>query len=740
MLDWKSAVPRAATVIRESLLRPDLIRSIRAVSLGPLLPSIDGIEITQSIQFFRADQHLTDPSDIGPDNSARLVASKPAWVRVYANPGLFIGTRPTGLLDVETYGNDLRFHHTATLSPQFPGSVDASVRDYLARRSTRTNTLNFVIPANQFHGRMRLTCTLTDLSGNSYETKTLIVHATVRQTLRLRGILVSYQGPSSSSPSASTLNLAAPTIADLRVTAAFASRALPVRSDMDLGFAGTIPWNLPLDDPKGPTSKCTPNWDALMVALREARQNDGNRPDVIYYGLLPTGTPDGSSPGSAGTTIGCGEVGLGASVAGNQPTLLHELGHALGFSKHTSTSATPLSTEDTTFPDFEPHPDGSIGEFGLDIAVGAILPPQTTFDFMVSGSNKTRWMSLFRHKALIGHRRLGPEDLDIDIPVEWDPRWRTYTDAGSNSGRNESQYRPVIAVTGFVDGAGRVEVQSVARIAVASGPSGEHTTLIARLGGRDEKTLARARLYKSTIQSCGAADWDDYSSGHFFEAYLPDAERGAELRIEDTAGDRPILWQRTAPQQPPTIERFEVKAIGNSLEMHWRTDRTQEELTAWLQYSTDNGSTWDGLATGITDEDPVFDVASLASGRALIRILVHNGFDTVVSDPIEVEVPPRTPEIVILWPEQNGTLVAGGPLRVLASAATPSGRPLTDAAYHWVLDEQNLGDGEDEWFDAPAPGAHRLTLSVRADGFESERTVNFTCIPDPRTEPPTAQD
>ncbi|WP_373864836.1 hypothetical protein [Nocardia pseudovaccinii] len=475
-----------------------------------------------------------------------------------------------------------------------------------------------------------------------------------------------------------------------------------------------------------------------MVALRKARQDDGNRPDVVYYGLLPTGTPDGSTPGSPGTTIGCGEVGLGASVAGNQPTLLHEVGHALGFSKHTSTNATPLSTEDTDFPDFEPHPDGSIGEFGLDIAMGAILPPQTTFDFMVSGSNKTRWMSLFRHKALIGHRRLGPEDLDIDIPVEWDPRWRTHTD----SGRNETQYRPVIAVSGFVDGTGRVEVQSIARITVVGGPSGEHTTLIARLVGPDDKTLARARLHKSVLQSCccDVADWDDYSSGYFFEAYLPDVARGAELRIEDTEGDHLVLWQRTAPQQPPTIERFTAKATGGSLEMHWRTDQKYEELTAWTQYSTDDGTTWEGLTTGITDPHPVLDTAALPNGRVLIRILVHNGFDTVVSDPIEVDLPPRTPEVVILWPEQDGTLVAGGPLRVLGSAADPNGGPLPDAVYHWVLDEQNLGDGKDEWFEAPEPGAHHLTLNVRGDGFESERTVTFTCIPDPRNDSPTAED
>ena len=51
---------------------------------------INGIEITQAIQYYHADRHLTDSADRGPDNSIRLVANKPTWVRVYLrNRSLF---------------------------------------------------------------------------------------------------------------------------------------------------------------------------------------------------------------------------------------------------------------------------------------------------------------------------------------------------------------------------------------------------------------------------------------------------------------------------------------------------------------------------------------------------------------------------------------------------------------------------------------------------------------------------
>ena len=45
---------------------------------------ISGVEVTQSIQYYQSALHLTDPTDHRADNAVRLVANKPAWVRVYA--------------------------------------------------------------------------------------------------------------------------------------------------------------------------------------------------------------------------------------------------------------------------------------------------------------------------------------------------------------------------------------------------------------------------------------------------------------------------------------------------------------------------------------------------------------------------------------------------------------------------------------------------------------------------------
>src|SRR5687768_15898603 len=65
--------------------------------------STTGIEVTQSIQYYRSRSHLTDEADRMRDNAATLIAFKPAIVRVYVRPPILspTGTPVTGTLLVE---------------------------------------------------------------------------------------------------------------------------------------------------------------------------------------------------------------------------------------------------------------------------------------------------------------------------------------------------------------------------------------------------------------------------------------------------------------------------------------------------------------------------------------------------------------------------------------------------------------------------------------------------------------
>ena len=112
--------------LRAVLELADTIRRLPGVNdidrRGPSLfdPHIWGIEVSQAIQYYEANRHLSDPADRGPDNSVRLIAKKPCWVRVYLRSGLLgASTNVTGELVVERASWALlKWSPVVTLNPQ----------------------------------------------------------------------------------------------------------------------------------------------------------------------------------------------------------------------------------------------------------------------------------------------------------------------------------------------------------------------------------------------------------------------------------------------------------------------------------------------------------------------------------------------------------------------------------------------------------------------------------------------
>ena len=107
--------------------------------------TVEGIEVTQAIQYFGADQHLTDPGDIEPDHSVQLVQNKRAVVRVYVDtdlPETFdMGTVPgvTGELIMERFVNGTGWVQIGVFPPINTISVVAD-SDYDFTRGDEDNT------------------------------------------------------------------------------------------------------------------------------------------------------------------------------------------------------------------------------------------------------------------------------------------------------------------------------------------------------------------------------------------------------------------------------------------------------------------------------------------------------------------------------------------------------------------------------------------------------------------------
>lgn len=690
-----------------------------------------GMEVTQSIQFYKAAQHLTDTNDRGPDNSVRLVAGKTAWVRVYVRSGLFSSVMGvTGKLKVQRRILGFLWVTAATLDPLPPGSVQArSFLDYPTERSNTAYTLNFAVPADVVVGNLRLTVTLTGSRGQTYDTRVVHVDATLRQTLRLRGIMVSYNGPSTANtipgqPPPPVLNLAAPTLGNLQATASRALRAMPVEAAGIFTSAGTRAWNLPLDDPRLNAGGCSTNWNLLLNALTTQRTNDGNRADVVYYGLLPVGIPL--------NVPGCGVGGLGSAMVGDQATLLHEIGHGYGF-QHTPCGA--AGATDPNYPTYEPYPSASIGEYGLDIANGNILPPAATSDYM--SYCFPQWMSLYQHSRLIQHPRLDPR-WDRDEPwwheyLEWkDYIIPEYIPDPPPDPWKWARMRPqhVISVTGLVHPDNRIEVLNVARVEAATQLDGRDTDMRVCLLGGSGDVLAEAPLVRLTTHGgCGCGcDGEDGRGSYLVQALLPNPELGSALTI-DRGGEE--LWRRTATE-PPSIRGIDAATDDEgTVRVRWEA-QAGEHPEFWIQWSEDSGRSWNSAATGITESEFRLVPGSLPSGVVSLRVLANDGFATAFSEPMNVTLPERMPEVTVLHPTQGQTFVAGQALLLSAAVSGPGANAAP--RFVWLLDGKEAADSNEAWIAAPAAGEHRLALILRHDLGESEQSVVFNTIDVPPSE------
>jgi len=689
---------------------------------------VHGIEVTQSIQYFNAEEHLTDPADRGVDNGVQLVAYKAAWVRVYVRSGL-VGTLTgvTGTLTLERRNRRMTYDTVATYSAQAPAAINVQPTvAYSTERGSIGRTLNFVVPASEFHGAMRMTARLTGYEGADLAVE---VRAHLVQTLRVRAIMVRYEGPSSANtpaagqPPTTTLNLPAPTLAQLQATAGTSMAAMPVQGTGSFAICANMNWFSPMDDMRSTAGGCSTNWDSFLAWLALLRDNDGNRADVVYYGLLPSGMPL--------NVPGCGVDGLGAGAVNDVTTFMHEIGHGYGFAH---TPCGPAGSTDPDYPVYEPYPPASIGEYGLDIRTGGVQDPGTTSDYM--SYCFPQWMSLYQHQRLLQHPRLAPDWLrersifddyprrrPFDLEHLWwpDPPWLQE--------RMEYRMSPVISMIGRVLDSGEVEMTSVARLDLSPQREGPATNWHALLLDEHGRTLARAPLFRLVTHGgrcgCGGGHRDvDLDAPPFaFRAHLPNVARGASLHI---IGPKEQKWVREAPRREIRFASEDARVDGERLHLRWEAEAGEgEQPQVWAQWSRGRDQHWNALAVDLRDGRAELPLDGLPPGQVLVRLLAHDGFDTVASDVMALELPQRAPVMAIIHPREGQTLRSNHPFQVAGNATETDGQPLAGESIRWLLDGHQVGRGRELWLTGPPRGRHELLAQVQWQGGIAEATVRF---------------
>ena len=688
---------------------------------------IRGIEVTQAIQYYQSHEHLTDPADRGADNSVRLIAYKPAWVRVYVESETDRDTpNVTGELTI-TYGQlNQRSGPPLKVSPQGPGVITAlAYPDYRTVRSSRNATLNFIIPRSRMSGPLVLKVEVSIGSGAVSATKSMTIWPTLLQRLKVRGIMVGYNGPQSTAPSAPNIIINPPTLAELQRTASWALRVMPVSSSALVEAVSTITESTPLTG-NVVGGVCPASWFALNDRINDARLADGNRTDYIYYGLLPATFPNEGNGG------GCNAQGVAVGFVGGQMPMAHEITHNCGILH--APCGDVAATVDPNYPAYEPYETpaakvASIGEFGLDISTGNIPTPDVARDYM--SYCPPFWISLYNYSNLMNNPRLNPEIVGT-LPRWWedhglyDPFWFLHYNPGypppywfSPEVFPEPRMRNVIAITGTRDTVGRVNVTHVVRTQVFSEElPGSATELMAYLMGASGDVLASAQMRASVGQAacgCTSGASDKWPCLQLLTAFVPDTGSGVAIVIKER---EVTVWERRAPIRPVEVRDLRAKrSRGGLVAISWRVDwPDREKGHCWLRYSTDAERTWKCAAVDLRGERATIDAANLPRGRILLQVSAHDGFYSAHSKPAVFVNEAHPPSLVILHPTPGRSLVEGETLHLWGSAAGQPGISEDDFDFVWLIDGKQIGDELEMFAVVPKPGRHIAKLQCRGRG------------------------
>ena len=170
-----------------------------------------------------------------------------------------------------------------------------------------------------------------------------------------------------------------------------------------------------------------------------------------------------------------------------------------------------------------------------------------------------------------------------------------------------------------------------------------------------------------------------------------------------------------------------VRATGTSRVAWEASDADGDALNASVDLSTDGGSTWRTLITGVAgNETTVPNRLFTASTSARIRVRVHDGFHTaeVVSGPLTAVGAP--PEVRVLAGPRE--IPADAPLLLSGQAFDPAGDPITGRRLAWFDGKRRLGTGAQVTATGLPAGRRTIRLVATVGKTRGQATVRVRVL------------
>jgi hypothetical protein len=671
---------------------------------------ITDVEVTQVIQSLTTSAY--------PPNSVPLLVGRPTVARVYAA----INLGPDRLSDISGAICLGRTGPNGCANPIRPFSVVElrKIAGSLALRPDLTLTLDFLIPPGWYSspGGLILTAYVNYQEENVDECCTdnnfMRANLNVRQGISYRVDYVRV-----------TANGATSSISQSWPISDYLLKVFPVGRLTTTAPAWVANRNYNFAAlPTG--NNCGQGWDQLRSDINAARASSPGFSGDSSYGLI-------AAASITGGTIGCGDfpgtaaegrVGTADAVNTGAQEIAHNMGraHAPGCNAGGPDPNYPMS-------------NGTLDEWGLDIARWRLYPAASSYDYLgYCGNASNTWTSIYTYLAILRQYSLFGV---ASLPDSGAHLASLEVMEGQFQGEGESVKVDPSLIEMFLGG-GFVSPDGVDfdfgfthfPVLIGTwddGSEGPYTFEMQDAGG--------AVLYSSTFNLSRGSNSEASDEGAFriFTPWL-DGTQAVVIRYQGAE-----IGRLTASPNAPTVDLLSplggesLLASGTNPISWTASDADGDALHYIVQYSRDGGQNWESLATNLIDSSYSVDLATVAgSSQAMVRVIASDGFNSAVAQsPAAFTVEAKGPEIHIASPDADYALEENWPVVLQAWGTDPEDGYVSPEAFSWTSDvDGDLGVGDQVVSQSLSVGDHTLTVTgTDSDGNVASAKVHITILP-----------